>query len=204
MVAAILHDILDDTTVDHTTIQAMFGRTVAHMVFKVSKLSQMNQLLRRGKRKGWARFSPQHFQALRKMIVDMVFEQPLVILVKLADRLHNMRTVYVLRREKQVSVAEETLEVWCTMAECLGWHGLKSELEDLCFATLEPHCYCALRAHLDRLWQLPTLKVRLWLLHAARRTQLAHAALQVVQSIQHQCAPMLYQCPLNRYSLPSF
>jgi guanosine-3',5'-bis(diphosphate) 3'-pyrophosphohydrolase len=48
-----------------------------------------------------------------------------VILIKIADRLHNMRTVFVLKPEKQVAVAEETLEVWCTMAECLGWDAMK-------------------------------------------------------------------------------
>jgi hypothetical protein len=115
-----------------------------------------------------------------------------VILIKLADRLHNMRTVYVLKPDKQKAVAEETMEVsgllvlgrpafsgldcvvlfnliclcvhlqvWCTMAECLGWDAMKSEMEDLCFAVLAPEQYCALRTALDRLWSLPTLKVHL-------------------------------------------
>ncbi len=51
------------------------------------------------------------------------------------------------------------LQVWCTMAECLGWDAMKSEMEDLCFAVLQPKQYCALRAQLDRIWSLPTLKV---------------------------------------------
>lgn len=63
--------------------------------------------------------------------------EPLVILIKLADRLHNMRTLYSLPRDKQAAVAEETLHVWCSMAGYLGWHALKSEMEDLCFAVLE-------------------------------------------------------------------
>mmetsp|Transcript_2426 Transcript_2426/g.6180 ORF Transcript_2426/g.6180 Transcript_2426/m.6180 type:complete len:1385 (-) Transcript_2426:794-4948(-) len=159
MMASLLHDVVDDTAVDIAAIHAEFGPAVASMVAKVSKLSQMNQLLRRGKRKGWAEYSPQHFKSLRKMIVDMVFEEPLVILIKLADRLHNMRTVFVLKPDKQRAVAEETLEVWCTMAECLGWDALKSEMEDLCFAVLQPEQYCALRAQLDRIWALPSLKV---------------------------------------------
>jgi hypothetical protein len=59
------------------------------------------------------------------MMVEAVVEEPLVLLVKLADRLHNMRTVYALPPSKQVAVAEETLEVWCSMAAYLGWYGLK-------------------------------------------------------------------------------
>ncbi len=65
------------------------------------------------------------WQKLKRMMFEAVTEEPLVILVKLADRLHNMRTVYALAPEKQHAVAEETLEVWCSMAECLGWDGLK-------------------------------------------------------------------------------
>ncbi|GIL88625.1 hypothetical protein Vretimale_17232 [Volvox reticuliferus] len=157
--AAVLHDVIDDTPTDLTAMQQAFGHRVSGLVNQVSKLSQMNQLLRRGKRQGWAQYSPDHFKQLRKLIVDLAFEEPLVILVKLADRLHNMRTVYVLAPEKQRSVAEETLEVWCSMAESLGWDGLKSEMEDLCFAVLQPSTYCTLRAELDRLWSLPTLAV---------------------------------------------
>eukprot|EP00798_Chlamydomonas_sp_ICE-L_P016192 gene16192-22355_t len=114
----------------------------------------MNQLLRRGKRKGWASYNESHFKALRKMIMDMVLEEPL-----LADRLHNMRTVFVLKPEKQAAVAGETQEVWCTMAECLGWDALKSEMEDLCFAVMDPAKYCRLRSELDALWSLQTLSV---------------------------------------------
>ncbi|GLC43641.1 hypothetical protein PLESTM_001498700 [Pleodorina starrii] len=159
IMAAVLHDVIDDTPTDLSAMQLAFGPRVAALVNQVSKLSQMNQLLRRGKRQGWAQYSPDHFKQLRKLIVDLAFEEPLVILVKLADRLHNMRTVYVLPPDKQRSVAEETLEVWCSMAESLGWDGLKSEMEDLCFAVLQPSTYCTLRAELDRLWSLPTLAV---------------------------------------------
>ncbi|MEW5311127.1 MAG: hypothetical protein WDW38_002867 [Sanguina aurantia] len=64
--------------------------------------------------------------------------------------------VYVLAPDKQHSVGEETRDVWCGMAECLGWDALKSELEDLCFAVLEPERYCKLRCALDELWKLPS------------------------------------------------
>ena len=91
------------------------------------------------------------------MIVTMVSE-PLVIVIKLADRLHNMRTVYALAPEKQRAVAEETQRVWCSLAERLGMFAIKSELEDLCFAVLQPTTYAALRADLDELWGLETIK----------------------------------------------
>jgi hypothetical protein len=68
-----------------------------------------------------------------------------------------MRTVYALPPEKAQAVAEETLHVWCTMAEYLGWHGLKSEMEDLCFAVLQTEAYCRLRLQLDRLWDVSTM-----------------------------------------------
>ncbi|KXZ48441.1 hypothetical protein GPECTOR_28g851 [Gonium pectorale] len=155
IMTAVLHDVLDDTPTDPAAMAAAFGPRVAGLVGQVSKLSQMNQLLRRGKRQ----YSPDHFKQLRKLIVDLAFEEPLVVLVKLADRLHNMRTVYVLAPDKAASVADETLEVWCSMAESLGWDGLKSEMEDLCFAVLQPSTYCTLRSELDRLWSLPSLAV---------------------------------------------
>ncbi|GAX73519.1 hypothetical protein CEUSTIGMA_g971.t1 [Chlamydomonas eustigma] len=159
IVAAVLHDVIDDTEVPLLAISDAFGEEVSNMVSSVSKLSQMNQLMRRGKRQGWAEYSPEDFRAVRKMIMVLAFEKPLVILIKLADRLHNMRSVHILRPEKQVSVAEETLEIWCTLAECLGWDAIKSELEDLCFAVNQPDDYSKLRAELDRLWNLPTVKI---------------------------------------------
>ena len=180
IVAAVLHDVIDDTNTgtdlsldlarppvfppsssntDLASIRAEFGDQVAVQVAKISQLSQMNQLLRRGKRQGFTDYTPDQFRQLRKMIIDLSFEEPLVILIKLADRLHNMRSVHVLKPEKQLSVSGETLEVWCTMAECLGWDAMKSEMEDLCFAVMQPQDYCKLRGDLDRLWNLPTLRL---------------------------------------------
>lgn len=64
------------------------------------------------------------------------------------------------------------MQVWCTMAECLGWDALKSEMEDLCFAVLQPEQYCALRAQLDKIWSLPSLKVHRYTLHVLLQTML--------------------------------
>jgi hypothetical protein len=74
---------------------------------------------------GDASYWQSQWQRLKRMMFEAVVEEPLVILVKLADRLHNMRTVYALAPAKQQAVAEETLAVWCSMAGSLGWHGLK-------------------------------------------------------------------------------
>ena len=90
-------------------------------------------------------------EKLRTMIVTMVSE-PLVIVIKLADRLHNMRTVYALAPDKQEAVATETRKIWCTLAERLGMFAIKSELEDLCFAVLQPSTYGALRGDQEELW----------------------------------------------------
>eukprot|EP00887_Chlorella_sp_A99_P008297 scaffold12.g8297.t1 len=166
IVAALLHDVLDDTAVDEQEVELEFGEAVAAMVVRVSQLSATNQLVRRRLRLSAAEQSSEEEAQLRQMILTMVAE-PLVILIKLADRLHNMRTVYALSPEKQRAVASETRTVWCSLAERLGMFALKaralglcSELEDLCFAVLQPSEYRTLRAALDELWGIKTLSER--------------------------------------------
>jgi HD domain/Region found in RelA / SpoT proteins len=156
IITALLHDVLDDAGVDLDSIQREFGPQIASMVSKVSQLSATNQLVRRRLRLNDAEPTPQEAAQLRHMIVTMVSE-PLVIVVKLADRLHNMRTVYALAPNKQKAVAEETRRVWCSLSERLGMFALKSELEDLCFAVLQPDEYRALRAELDEMWGLTSI-----------------------------------------------
>ncbi|KAL4419557.1 hypothetical protein ABPG77_006888 [Micractinium sp. CCAP 211/92] len=156
VVAALLHDVLDDTDVDYAEVEALFGEQVASMVSKVSQLSTTNQILRRRLRVESAQPTKEEEAQLRDMILTMVGE-PLVIAIKLADRLHNMRTVYALSPEKQQAVASETRRVWCSLAERLGMFALKSELEDLCFAVLQPAEYRQLRRELDALWGVPTI-----------------------------------------------
>eukprot|EP00775_Hariotina_reticulata_P012549 gene12547-12682_t len=159
VIAALLHDVLDDTPTTPEQLTAAFGPAVSAMVVKVSKLSQVNQMLRRDKRKGVVSGDASYWAAqwsrLKRMMFEAVVEEPLVILVKLADRLHNMRTVFVLHPAKQQAVAEETLAVWCSMASSLGWHRLKSEMEDLCFAVTDLALYCSLRQQLDKIWNSP-------------------------------------------------
>lgn len=156
VVAALLHDVLDDTDAEVGEVQELFGEQVASMVSKVSQLSTTNQIVRRRLRVESAQPTKEEEAQLRNMILTMVGE-PLVIAIKLADRLHNMRTVYALSPEKQQAVASETRRVWCSLAERLGMFALKSELEDLCFAVLQPAEYRALRRQLDELWGVPTI-----------------------------------------------
>ncbi|KAK9818140.1 hypothetical protein WJX72_007743 [[Myrmecia] bisecta] len=156
VIAALLHDVTDDTNLTKLDVLTAFGSEVADMVEKVSQLSQMNQLVRRQTRQTAGQRSKGEQDQLRNMILKMV-EEPLVIVIKLADRLHNMRTVYALKPEKQRAVATETMQIWCSLAERLGMFALKSELEDLCFAVLHPAEYRALRSELDAFWGLQSI-----------------------------------------------
>ncbi|XP_078162447.1 uncharacterized protein LOC144557748 isoform X1 [Carex rostrata] len=153
VIAGILHDVVDDTTETFSRIEEEFGEDVAHLVAGVSKLSYINQLLRRHRRKSLDENSLTSEEAnnLRIMLLGMV-DDPRVVLIKLADRLHNMRTIYALPMPKAQAVAQETLAVWCSLASRLGVWALKAELEDLCFAVLEPEIFKKMRADLASMW----------------------------------------------------
>ena len=156
VIAAILHDVLDDTDVQTSELEEEFGAAVASLVSNVSQLSATNQLVRRRLRQSEIAPTDEEENLLREMILTMVAE-PLAILIKLADRLHNMRTVYALGAEKRHAVADETRRVWCSLAERLGMFAVKSELEDLCFAVLQPQEYHTLRSELDALWGIKSI-----------------------------------------------
>ncbi|GJN21943.1 hypothetical protein PR202_gb09467 [Eleusine coracana subsp. coracana] len=138
VVAGILHDVIDDTSESLKSIEEQFGDDVAGLVSGVSKLSYINQLLRRHRQKntGGSSLTSEEANNLRIMLLGMV-DDPRVVLIKLADRLHNMRTIYALPVPKAEAVAQETLAVWCSLASRLGVWALKAELEDLCFAVLQ-------------------------------------------------------------------
>jgi len=124
---ALLHDTVEDTGVRIDDIEKQFGKDVAHCVDGVTKLSKLN-LYSREERQA---------ESVRKMLLAMVGDLR-VILVKLADRLHNMRTLHFLPREKQVRIAQETLEIYSPIAHRLGMGKLRGELEDLSFRFTEP------------------------------------------------------------------
>ncbi len=127
VVAAILHDVIEDTDIAHDEIVSEFGEEVAHLVDGVSKLAQI-----RFKSKAEAQAAN-----FRKMMMAMV-EDVRVILIKLADRLHNMRTLGVMRPDKRRRIARETLDIYTPIANRLGLNAIRHELEDLGFAALYP------------------------------------------------------------------
>ncbi|KAL8160175.1 hypothetical protein V2J09_001712 [Rumex salicifolius] len=153
VVAGILHDVIDDTSESVISVREAFGDEVAALVSGVSRLSYINQLLRRRRRVNTSPTSLTQDEAnnLRVMLLGMV-DDPRVVLIKLADRLHNMRTIYALPSSKAQAVAQETLVIWCSLASRLGLWALKAELEDLCFAVLQPHIFCQMRAELASMW----------------------------------------------------
>ncbi|CAN4089402.1 unnamed protein product [Withania somnifera] len=153
VVAGILHDVVDDTDESLDTIEREFDTDVANLVAGVSRLSFINQLLRRHRRLNVNQGALSHDEAnnLRVMLLGMV-DDPRVVLIKLADRLHNMRTIYALPPAKVQAVAQETLAIWCSLASRLGLWALKAELEDLCFAVLQPQIFLRMRADLASMW----------------------------------------------------
>ncbi|KAM1021127.1 hypothetical protein ACFX13_043016 [Malus domestica] len=153
VVAGILHDVVDDTCVSFSDIQQEFGDDVAKLVAGVSRLSYINQLLRRHRRINVNQGKLGHEEAnnLRVMLLGMV-DDPRVVLIKLADRLHNMRTIYALPLPKAQAFARETLVIWCSLASRLGLWAMKAELEDLCFAVLQPEMFKKMRADLASMW----------------------------------------------------
>ncbi|KAF7836513.1 GTP pyrophosphokinase [Senna tora] len=153
VVAGILHDVVDDTCQGIQDIEEEFGDDVAKLVAGVSRLSYINQLLRRHRRvnDNQGALGQEEASNLRVMLLGMV-DDPRVVLIKLADRLHNMRTIYALPLLKAQAVAEETLIIWCSLASRLGLWALKAELEDLCFAVLQPQIFQKMRADLASMW----------------------------------------------------
>jgi GTP diphosphokinase / guanosine-3',5'-bis(diphosphate) 3'-diphosphatase len=130
LAAALLHDVVEDTERESEELRAEFGDEVARLVEGVTKLTRIQFQSR----------EQAEAENYRKMVVAMS-EDVRVILIKLADRLHNMRTIEYLGKQKQIQKAKETLEVYAPLAHRLGIHALKWELEDLAFQTLHPRKY---------------------------------------------------------------
>lgn len=135
----LLHDVVEDTLTTIENIREYFGDEVAHLVAGVTKISNLGKV------------SKEDAQAenVRKMVLAMV-DDIRVVIVKLADRLHNMRTLQYLPPEKRKRISQETLDVYAPIAHRLGMGKIRAELEDLAFKYLEPDAYQKLQAAVER------------------------------------------------------
>ncbi len=145
LAAALMHDTLEDTRVTYGELEGEFGGEIARLVDGVTKLGQIDQL------SGMSERNIQEdakAESLRKMFLAMV-EDVRVVLIKLADRLHNMRTLSSLPEDKRKRIARETLEIFAPLANRLGIWQIKWELEDLALRHLEPDTYKEIAALID-------------------------------------------------------
>jgi GTP pyrophosphokinase len=135
----LLHDVVEDTLVDLDTIRKYFGEEIAHLVDGLTKIAQISNISR----------EEQQAENVRKMLLAMV-DDVRIVLIKLADRLHNMRTLQYLNPEKRKRIAEETMEIFAPIAHRLGMGKLRGELEDLAFRHLHPDAYRELTDQLEK------------------------------------------------------
>src|SRR5256886_1888471 len=133
IVAGLLHDTVEDTVCTREQIEAEFGKDIARLVDGVTKIGQIS----------FKSYEEKQAENFRKMLISMA-DDIRVILIKLADRLHNMRTLEHLNPAHQKTVAQETLDIYAPLANRLGIGWMKAELEDLCFKALKPDVYAAL------------------------------------------------------------
>ncbi len=139
IVAAVLHDCIEDTSVTKKDVQAQFGDQVAHIVEGVSKLTSLE----------FTSSSQKQAQNFQKLILAMSKDMR-VMVIKLADRLHNMRTLDSMSDEKKIQKAKETFELHAPIARRLGLHSIRVELDDLCFKTLHPRKHLIIKRKISK------------------------------------------------------
>src|SRR4026209_101667 len=137
--AGLLHDVVEDTLTTMERITELFGPEVAHVVEGVTKISTIP----------FSSSEERQAENFRNVLLAMV-DDIRVILVKLADRLHNMRTLHHLPEERRVKIAQETLDIYAPIANRLGMSKVKNELEELAFKCLEPSAYESLRVAVEK------------------------------------------------------
>ena len=126
----LLHDVVEDTLVDLDTIRTYFGDEITHLVDGLTKIAHISNLSK----------EKQQAENVRKMVLAMITDVR-VVLIKLADRLHNMRTMQFLKPEKRARISQETLDIYAPIAHRLGMGKVRSELEDLSFQNIYPEEY---------------------------------------------------------------
>jgi GTP pyrophosphokinase len=136
--AGLLHDVVEDTLTTPERIEELFGAEIAHIVEGVTKIGAIP----------FSSSEERQAENFRKMLLAMV-DDIRVILVKLADRLHNMRTLHHLPEERRIKIAQETLDIYAPIANRLGMSKVKNELEELAFKYLEPKAYESLRIKVE-------------------------------------------------------
>jgi GTP diphosphokinase / guanosine-3',5'-bis(diphosphate) 3'-diphosphatase len=136
--AGLLHDVVEDTLTTPERISELFGAEIAHVVEGVTKIGAIP----------FSSSEERQAENFRKMLLAMV-DDIRVILVKLADRLHNMRTLHHLPEERRIKIAQETLDIYAPIANRLGMSKVKNELEELSFKYLEPKAYEGLRVKVE-------------------------------------------------------
>src|SRR5688572_30195042 len=136
--AGLLHDVVEDTLTTPARIAEVFGPEIAHVVEGVTKIGAIP----------FSSSEERQAENFRKMLLAMV-DDIRVVLVKLADRLHNMRTLHHLPEERRTKIAQETLDIYAPIANRLGMSKIKNELEELAFRYLEPKVYDALRSKVE-------------------------------------------------------
>lgn len=134
----LLHDVVEDTLVDLDTIKSYFGDEITQLVDGLTKIAHISNLSK----------EKQQAENVRKMVLAMITDVR-VVLIKLADRLHNMRTMQYLKPEKRARISQETLDIYAPIAHRLGMGKLRSELEDLSFQNLYPDEYRRLAKEVD-------------------------------------------------------
>ena len=139
IITGLLHDVVEDTIASLDEVRELFGGEVATLVDGVTKVSKI----------AFSSRAEKQAENFRKMVIAMAHDIR-VVLIKLADRLHNMRTLSHLAHERQEEIARETLEIYAPIAGRLGIYWLKSELEDAAFRYVNPTAYATLKAHLAR------------------------------------------------------
>jgi len=165
--AGLLHDVVEDSLVEIDQIEQYFGPEITHIVNGVTKISQITFTSR----------EEAQAETLRKVVLAMV-DDVRVILVKLADRLHNMRTLHYLPRERQIRISQETLDVYAPIAHRLGMGRIRGELEDWAFRYLQPDEYRRLKEAVDE--RRPLLEAYLEELKKQMRAKLEAEGIEVI------------------------